>query len=256
MNRLGFRHDNIERTIPEFADGGELAFDAVYTHFATADDPEHPAFFEQSARFNEACARLEQLGIAPARRHAANSAALLRDARVWYDYVRPGLLLYGIVPPPLAATLPLRPALSLHSRIVAVKGLRAGEASGYGLKTPVDGPRDDRDRPGRLRRWARPAPRWPRAHARARPSCADRRLGLHGHVDDRRDRHGRCPRRRCGDRWQSAGRRNGHEGNGVGNRDDSLRIAVPRWQPDPAGVPDSSPEGRSYDEVIANERGE
>ena len=140
MNRLGFRHDNIERTIPEFADGGELAFDAVYTHFATADDPEHPAFFEQSARFNEACARLEQLGIAPARRHAANSAALLRDERVWYDYVRPGLLLYGIVPPPLAATLPLRPALSLHSRIVAVKGLRAGEASGYGLKTPVDGP--------------------------------------------------------------------------------------------------------------------
>ena len=140
MNRLGFRHDNIERTIPEFADGGELAVDAVYTHFATADDPEHPAFFEQSARFNEACARLGRWGSRHARRHAANSAALLRDARVWYDYVRPGLLLYGIVPPPLAATLPLRPALSLHSRIVAVKGLRAGEASGYGLKAPVDRP--------------------------------------------------------------------------------------------------------------------
>ena len=139
MNRLGFRHDNLERTIPECADGGELAFDAVYTHFATADDPEHPAFFEQRDRFSAACARLEQLGIAAAR-HAANSAALLRDERVWYDYVRPGLLLYGIVPPPLAATLPLRPALSLHSRIVAVKGLRAGEASGYGLKTPFDGP--------------------------------------------------------------------------------------------------------------------
>ena len=60
--------------------------------------------------------------------------------RVWYDFVRPGLLLYGIVPPPLASTLPLRPALSLHSRIVAVKGLRAGEATGYGLKAPVDRP--------------------------------------------------------------------------------------------------------------------
>ena len=52
-------------------------------------------------------------------RHAANSAALLRDARVWYDFVRPGLLLYGVVPPPLASTLPLRPAMSLTSRIVA-----------------------------------------------------------------------------------------------------------------------------------------
>ena len=38
------------------------------------------------------------------------------------------------MPPPLAATLTLRPALSLHSRIVAVKGLRPGEGTGYGLK--------------------------------------------------------------------------------------------------------------------------
>jgi alanine racemase len=73
-------------------------------------------------------------------RHAANSAALLRDERVWYDFVRPGLLLYGIVPPPLAATLTLRPALSLVSRIVAVKGLRPGEASGYGATAPFDRP--------------------------------------------------------------------------------------------------------------------
>jgi alanine racemase len=65
---------------------------------------------------------------------------LLRDERVWYDYVRPGLLLYGVVPPPLASTLALRPALSLHSRIVAVKGLRSGEAAGYGLTSPVDHP--------------------------------------------------------------------------------------------------------------------
>ena len=140
MNRLGFRHDNIERTLPEFASSADLSIDAVYTHFATADDPEHPAFFEQRERFEAALSRLEAIGIVPGARHAANSAALLRDERVWYDFVRPGLLLYGIIPPPLAATIPLRPALSLHSRIVAVKGLRAGEASGYGLKAPVDWP--------------------------------------------------------------------------------------------------------------------
>ena len=138
MNRLGFRHDNLARTLPEVASSANLRIDAVYTHFATADDPEHPAFGEQRERFDAACARLPELGIPVRARHAANSAALLRDERVWFDYVRPGLLLYGVIPPPLAATLPLRPALSLHSRIVAVKGLRPGEGAGYGLKRPVD----------------------------------------------------------------------------------------------------------------------
>jgi alanine racemase len=141
MNRLGFRHDNLDRTLPEVAGSANLRVDAVYTHFATADNPEHPAFAEQRERFERAVQKLPRLGITTRVRHAANSAALLRDERAWYDYVRPGILLYGIVPPPIAATIPLRPALSLHSRIVAVKGLRPGEASGYGLRGPVSEPR-------------------------------------------------------------------------------------------------------------------
>ena len=140
MNRLGFRHDNLARTIPELAASRHLQIDAVYTHFATADNPDHPAFTEQRERFETALAALPGLGINVRARHAANSAALWRDERVWYDSVRPGLLLYGIVPPPLQSTLPLRPALSLTSRIVAVKGLRPGEATGYGLEVPVDQP--------------------------------------------------------------------------------------------------------------------
>jgi alanine racemase len=140
MNRLGFRHDNLDRTLPEVAAAPNLRVDAVYTHFATADAPDHPAFTAQRDRFTAALAKLPTLGITATVRHAANSAAMLRDERVWYDYVRPGLLLYGIVPPPLASTLRLRPALSLHSRIVAVKGIRAGEASGYGLRGAFDNP--------------------------------------------------------------------------------------------------------------------
>jgi alanine racemase len=140
MNRLGFRHDNLARTIPELAASANLKIDAVYTHFATADDPAQPAFGQQRERFETALTTLSGLGITAPLGHAANSAALLRDERIWYDYVRPGLLLYGIVPPPLAVTLALRPALSLHSRIVAVKGLRPGEATGYGLRTAFDAP--------------------------------------------------------------------------------------------------------------------
>jgi alanine racemase len=141
MNRLGFRHDNLARTLPAIAKSEYLSIEAVYTHFATADEPEHPAFFEQRERFEKVLATLPTLGLQPTYRHAANSAALLRDERTWYDFVRPGLLLYGIVPPPLAAMLPLRPALSLHSRIVHVKGMRPGEGTGYGLKDVTDRPR-------------------------------------------------------------------------------------------------------------------
>ena len=56
---------------------------------------------------------IDELGGGPRLRHAANSAALVRDSRVWYDFVRPGLLLYGLVPPPLHTTLALDPVMSL-----------------------------------------------------------------------------------------------------------------------------------------------
>ena len=141
MNRLGFRHDNLARTLPEIANSPNLEIVAAYTHFATADDPESPFMGAQRERFEAALTTMSSLGLAPAARHAANSAALLRDERVWYDFVRPGLLLYGIAPPPLATTIPLRPALTLTSRVVAVKGMRPGEGTGYGLRTRADEPR-------------------------------------------------------------------------------------------------------------------
>jgi alanine racemase len=142
MNRLGFRADNLSRSMPAVLGSRHLVFDAVYTHFATADVPESPFLDEQRVRFDRAVDELETLGLRAPKRHAANSAALLRDRRTWYDWVRPGLLLYGIVPPPMAATtLELRPALSLTSRIVAVKGMRPGEGAGYGLRWTADGAR-------------------------------------------------------------------------------------------------------------------
>ncbi len=141
MNRLGFRHDNLRRTLPELFAFPNLRLTGLYTHFATADAPDHPAFNEQRERYEAALATVDELvGAARAMRHAANSAALLRDARIWYDAVRPGLLLYGIVPPPLACTIPLEPVLSLTSRVVAVKGLRPGEGVGYGLRYRAEAP--------------------------------------------------------------------------------------------------------------------
>src|SRR4051812_9036003 len=147
MNRLGFRHDNLRRTLPELLASDNLRLDAVYTHFASADVPESPLFDGQRQNYDAALHLVDDLlchgsasvskssggrtqpgaggdsdegrpnpiGSSGARRylrHAANSAATLRDSRVWYDIVRPGLLLYGIVPPPLASTILLQPVMS------------------------------------------------------------------------------------------------------------------------------------------------
>jgi alanine racemase len=140
MHRLGFRHENLAWTLPELLGNPNLDLEGVYTHFATADEPEHPLFEQQRVNFDQACATLAALGAAPRFRHAANSAATLRDSRVWYDFVRPGLLLHGVVPPPLHTTMPLVPAMSLTSRVVAVKGIRAGESVGYGSRFTPDRP--------------------------------------------------------------------------------------------------------------------
>ena len=164
MNRLGFRWDNVRRTLPELLASSNLELAAVYTHFATADDPESALFGEQRARFERGLKEIDAMrgggsgpgdpqrvalhrapggSTRPQRGpyvHAANSAALLRDARVWYDRVRPGILLYGVVPPPLASTLALTPVITLTSRVVAVKGVRAGEGVGYGVRFSPEQP--------------------------------------------------------------------------------------------------------------------
>ena len=156
MNRLGFRFDHLRGTLPELIASPNLELAAVYTHFATADDPESALFDLQRSRFERALKEIDEMRgpDRPALRnpggstrpdrppyvHAANSAALLRDSRVWYDRVRPGLLLYGIVPPPLASTIALTPIMTLGSRIVAVKGVRTGEGVGYGVKFSAERP--------------------------------------------------------------------------------------------------------------------
>ena len=140
MHRFGFRDDNLRQTLPEVVGSPHLVVDAVYTHFATAELTGHPLFGEQRERFEAVRASAGALGLGGVRWHAANSAALLRDPRTWYDAVRPGLLLYGIAPPPLRTELDLRPVMALRSRIVAVKGMWPGETAGYGARFVADRP--------------------------------------------------------------------------------------------------------------------
>ena len=88
MNRLGFRHDNLRRSLPDVLASPNLRLEAIFTHFATADEPETPFFDQQRANFEAALKTIDAIAVGPAQsrphvqRHAAHSAATLRDSRV------------------------------------------------------------------------------------------------------------------------------------------------------------------------------
>ena len=105
----------------------------IYSHLACADDPGSPMTARQVARFAEACAHFERLGAPMPLRHLANSGGVLHFPETWLDMVRPGILLYGVQPDPASQrTLDLRPALSLVSKVVYFKVVKAGHPVSYG----------------------------------------------------------------------------------------------------------------------------
>jgi alanine racemase len=112
-----------------------LELEGVWTHFAVAEEPDHPASRAQLARFHEALDELEASGIRPRYRHAANSAAVLALPESHLDLVRVGIAMYGVIPGPvLVGRVDLRPAMSFRSQVALVKRVEAGEALSYGLR--------------------------------------------------------------------------------------------------------------------------
>jgi alanine racemase len=129
MNRLGFKGRAFDA-----AHAALVAMPAVrspvnlFTHLSSADDPELPTTPEQLARFNAATAAMS------GERSIANSAGMLSYAQAQADWVRPGLLLYGASPffGSIGADYGLKPAMTLHSQVIALKDLEIGERVGYG----------------------------------------------------------------------------------------------------------------------------
>jgi alanine racemase len=110
----------------------ELEPAGVWTHLATADEPDSEFFAEQLDLFDEVAtlARAEFPGITV---HAANSAAVFRDRRSHFDMARCGVAVYGLDPfQGDPAERGLRPALSLHSYIADLKWFEPGDSAGYG----------------------------------------------------------------------------------------------------------------------------
>jgi alanine racemase len=133
MGRLGNRDGaEVLELLRLCAETPHLEPAGVWTHFATADEPDSQFFDEQVDRFTGVAeaAKSEFPGIVA---HAANSAAVLRERRAHFDMARCGVAIYGLDPfQGDPAEHDLVPALSLCSYVAEVKRFEAGDSAGYG----------------------------------------------------------------------------------------------------------------------------
>ena len=112
-----------------------LKLQGLFTHFSSAEDAAEFSA-QQAALFHSVIAQLTAAGLTPPMIHANNSAAILHEPATTFDLVRPGLLVYGILPTGRRRALPplpeLRPALSWHCRVALVKEIPKGTPLSYG----------------------------------------------------------------------------------------------------------------------------
>lgn len=127
MNRAGFLPQAVPAVWQRLMATGKLEPCGFMSHFARADEPEMPTTTVQIRIFDEATRDL------PGERTLANSAAILAWPDAHRDWARPGIMLYGADPLPQGQQ-PLRPVMTLESRIVAVRDLAVGEPLGYGAR--------------------------------------------------------------------------------------------------------------------------
>ena len=115
----------------------------IYSHLACADDPDSSMTARQVERFAEACAYFTRIGAPMPLRHLANSGGVLHFPDTWLDMVRPGILMYGVLPDPASRpVVAVRQAMSLVSQVVYFKVVKAGNTVSYGATWMA--PRDTR----------------------------------------------------------------------------------------------------------------
>lgn len=136
MGRLGARPGDALALIRAIAALPGLALEGLYTHYASAED-DAPFSQTQATRFQSVIRDVAAAGIEIPLIHANNSAALLHQPDTTFQLVRPGLLVYGIVPEGTRADLAglrkfFQPALSLKCRVGFVKEIRKGDSLSYG----------------------------------------------------------------------------------------------------------------------------
>ncbi len=136
MHRVGFFPQDYAAAYRRLLASGKVSGIVKLTHFARADEPDSPATTAQIATFRAATEGL------PGPTSLRNSPATLGWPQAAGDWVRPGLMLYGVSPfaSAQAAAERLQPVMTLTSRVIAVRELPAGEPVGYGARYVTAGP--------------------------------------------------------------------------------------------------------------------
>ncbi|GAB5100160.1 alanine racemase [Caballeronia sp. LP006] len=127
MNRLGYVPERFRAAWERARAVQGIGQITLMTHFSDADSERGVA--HQLAAFERGAE-----GIAGAR-SLSNSAAVLWHPAAHFDWVRPGIILYGASPSGVTAdvaNLGLRPAMTLSSELIAVQTVEAGSSIGYG----------------------------------------------------------------------------------------------------------------------------
>ncbi len=132
MNRLGFAPDGVRPNLERLQRSGAARSITLMTHFAMSEQPH--GIDEAMRRFDEATAGIKL------PRTLANTAAIFSHPGSHGDITRFGIGLYGATPysDRSAASLGLRPVMTLSSHLIAIQELRAGEGIGYGATYRVD----------------------------------------------------------------------------------------------------------------------
>lgn len=137
MRRLGesYLHSQQIRQMFQY---DTLQVTGIYTHLCAADSdkPEDKAFTNvQIQNFTQLLQQLAAWGISLPKVHIQSSYGLFNYPGLAWDYVRPGIALYGAKSAHqdlLRAAIQLKPVLALRARIIEVKDLSPGETVGYG----------------------------------------------------------------------------------------------------------------------------
>ena len=123
MHRLGLDVGTFRRLATAPPVGMRVA--GLMSHLGFGNEAGDPRTEVQLAVFDDACEGLDY------PRSIANSGGLLHTSDAHLDWVRPGILLYGVSP--LGEAMPeLRPAMTLAAPVISVKQVRAGDTVGYG----------------------------------------------------------------------------------------------------------------------------
>ncbi len=116
-------------------DSGRIDIVGIWSHLASADEPDSPATDQQLQAFRDGLAQAESLGVQPRLRHLAASAGTVAFPATHFDMVRCGIGIYGLTPGPALGTateLGLRPAMTLRARVVLSKVVPADHGISYG----------------------------------------------------------------------------------------------------------------------------